>query len=65
MTLSRAMLRVEVADDGVNGFLPGATSLDAINGRGLQLVNALTDRCGVERRPHTVAWFEIDRPLAS
>lgn len=65
ITLSRSTLRVEVADDGVEGFMTARSAIDAISGRGLQLVEALSDRCGVERRPNTVAWFEIDRQMAS
>jgi hypothetical protein len=59
------MLRVEVADDGTDSFRARRAPIDASNGRGLPLVEALSDRSGVERRPNTVAWFEIDRPIAS
>jgi anti-sigma regulatory factor (Ser/Thr protein kinase) len=53
-------LRVEVSDAGMRPFewrpTPGGTE----GGWGLHLVDEFTDRCGVERRPHTVAWCELD-----
>lgn len=65
VTLSRSTLRVEVADDGRESFRPMESTIDAGNGRGLPLVEALSDRCGTEWRPTTLAWFEIDRPIAA
>jgi anti-sigma regulatory factor (Ser/Thr protein kinase) len=53
-------LRVEVSDDGVTPFKwqpdPGSPE----GGWGLHLVDKFTDRCGVERRPNTVTWCELD-----
>jgi anti-sigma regulatory factor (Ser/Thr protein kinase) len=55
-------LRVEVVDGG-NGFLPPTASeltTSAMNGRGLPIVNALSDGWGVYEGNSTHVWFEID-----
>ena len=61
ITRSRAGLRVEVADRGA-GFVPPPPPDDpfAENGRGLALVDMLSDRWGVARDALTRVWFEID-----
>jgi anti-sigma regulatory factor (Ser/Thr protein kinase) len=58
---SRAGLRVEVADAGP-GFTPAPPPEDpfAESGRGLALVDMVSDRWGVERGELTRVWFEID-----
>jgi anti-sigma regulatory factor (Ser/Thr protein kinase) len=52
-------LRIEVRDRG-RGFdgIRAAQGSD-IGGWGLQLVDGLADRWGVEREPSTTVWFEI------
>ena len=54
-------VRVEVADQGP-GFDPPPPPEDpfATSGRGLALVNTLSDRWGVETDGLTRVWFEID-----
>lgn len=58
---SRAGLRVEVADPGP-GFVPSPPPDDPFveSGRGLALVEMVSDRWGVERAEMTRVWFEID-----
>ena len=55
------VLRVEVIDQGP-GFLPELVTpdLDQTSGRGLFLVQALSDRWGVRRDDETTVWAEID-----
>ena len=54
-------VRVEVHDDGP-GFSPTnhEPSLEDTSGRGLFLVDALSDRWGVNLDSTTCVWFEID-----
>ena len=54
-------VRVEVHDDGP-GFSPTThqPSLEDTSGRGLFLVDALSDRWGVNLDGTTCVWFEID-----
>ena len=61
VTRSPAGLRVEVADRGP-GFAPPPPSDDpfAENGRGLPLVDMISDRWGVARDDLSRVWFEID-----
>ena len=58
---SRKHIRVEVADPGPGfrrrSILP---SMYQIGGWGLYLVDQISDRWGVRRRPRTCVWFEID-----
>ena len=64
VALLAAVLRIEVADDGV-GFDPPATSpypgRAAGGGWGLWLVDQLTDRWGVDCSHSTRVWMEFDR----
>ena len=56
--------RVEVIDDG-EGFRPPTASevtTTSANGRGLPIVNALSDAWGVYEGNSTHVWFEIDLP---
>jgi anti-sigma regulatory factor (Ser/Thr protein kinase) len=56
-------LRVEVHDGGPGlaaGFVPVAARLDQIGGRGLQLVDALSDRWGHSNGRWSTVWFEVD-----
>lgn len=59
--VTRRTMRVEVSDAGTRPFSPSGSPGESVRGRGLLLVDALTDRSGIDRRPNTVAWFEIDR----
>jgi anti-sigma regulatory factor (Ser/Thr protein kinase) len=61
ITRSKAGLRVEVADRG-EGFDPPPPPEDpfAESGRGLALVDMISDRWGVARNGLTRVWFEID-----
>jgi hypothetical protein len=56
-------VRVEVLDDGP-GFVPGGArpGLTDTSGRGLLLVESLSDRWGVKLDGRTCVWFEIDPP---
>ncbi|TMM04410.1 MAG: ATP-binding protein [Actinobacteria bacterium] len=56
-------LRIDVADGGP-GFVPPprAPDADLEGGRGLQLVEAFSDRWGVIAEGVTQVWFEIDLP---
>ena len=62
--LRAALLRIEVADDGI-GFPPPATSPDRGSfgggGWGLWMIDQLTDRWGVDFRCSTLVWLEFDR----
>jgi anti-sigma regulatory factor (Ser/Thr protein kinase) len=53
-------VRAEVRDPG-NGFSPpqGTPGLDATSGRGLYLVEQMSDSWGIERTPQTCVWFEM------
>lgn len=55
-------LRVEIADGGF-GFEKesGPTTENAESGRGLLILDSLTDRWGVSRDAHARVWFEIGR----
>jgi anti-sigma regulatory factor (Ser/Thr protein kinase) len=58
-------VRIEVQDNGY-GFEKGRGRRQKPNGPGLQIVEALADRWGVEPGPPTYVWFEVDvEPLAS
>jgi anti-sigma regulatory factor (Ser/Thr protein kinase) len=55
-------LRVAVLDENSRRPAPVAEDPDALDGRGLALVDALADRWGVEERPIGKAvWFEVGR----
>ncbi len=55
-------VRVEVHDPG-SGFTPptGHPDLSSTSGRGLFLVDRLSDRWGVSNDGLTCVWFELDR----
>ncbi|MEX2194729.1 MAG: ATP-binding protein [Thermoleophilaceae bacterium] len=53
-------VRVEVCDNGPGFDLPPAPDIDDVRGRGLLLVEAVSDRWGVTRGEPTRVWFEID-----
>ena len=60
LVLRPGVLRLEVRDGG-EGFEPVvAPSDDGSGGYGLYIVDRLSDRWGVERRPGSV-WLELDR----
>jgi anti-sigma regulatory factor (Ser/Thr protein kinase) len=69
VSLSRTMVRLEVEDAGRGGVIaPRPPDLDSGGGFGLQLVEALSDRWGLERStPHgTIVWALLPRtPVAA
>lgn len=60
------IVRVEVLDEGP-GFVPSRLrpGLSETSGRGLFLVESLSDRWGVKLNGRTCVWFEIDPGEAS
>ena len=60
--LSPSCARVEVANHGFglkgHGAIP---ALAAVSGRGLDLVERLSDRWGLQAGDPTVIWFELER----
>ena len=60
--LSSACLRLEVTDEGTGGFDPAITPPDAgrDSGRGLWMIDQLTDRWGVDFSRSTHVWCEFD-----
>jgi hypothetical protein len=60
VSITRESLRIEVSDQGSWESMDSLSSINNEGGRGLQLVDAVSDRWGVDRRPNTVTWFEID-----
>lgn len=60
-----AVLRVEVHDSSEQAPLMGSfVDLDAVGGRGLALVEAMSDRWGVENDDAGKrVWFELERDL--
>lgn len=68
LRLGGARLRIDVADEGRAGTAPHPAALDGDadgeNGRGLLLVDALTDLWGIQRAasgPGHVVWAELRR----
>ena len=56
------LVRVSVFDENSRHPARVAEDPDALDGRGLALVDALAERCGVEDRPLGKAvWFELGR----
>jgi anti-sigma regulatory factor (Ser/Thr protein kinase) len=53
-------VRVEVTDTGIAEFELDGQPPDRIHG--LQIVEAFTDRCGIDHQPNTVVWCEVDLP---
>jgi two-component sensor histidine kinase len=59
----RHHVRVEVEDENEREPAIASVPLEATSGRGLQVVAALADSWGVERRPRgKVVWFELVSP---
>jgi|SRR5947209_18275715 len=56
-----ALVRVTVGDDGL-GFEPPAlvANVEGADGRGLLIVDRLSDRWGVDAQAPTSVWFEVD-----
>ena len=62
LTLDLSVVHVAVADENSRMPQPQPEDLDALDGRGMALVDALAARHGVEPRPLGKAvWFELDR----
>ncbi len=59
----RGGVRVEVANER-GGFLPRARSRteEQVSGWGLEIVDRLATRWGVDRGTPTVVWFEVGHP---
>lgn len=56
------VVRIAVLDENSRHPMPVTQDPDALDGRGLALVEALADRWGVEDRPMGKAvWFELGR----
>lgn len=63
VTAEGRVVRVEVHDDGTEPI--GAADSDPMSetGRGLLLVDAFTDQCGIDQDEHgTTAWFTVVFP---
>jgi anti-sigma regulatory factor (Ser/Thr protein kinase) len=62
VVLTQTVARVEVRDEG-HGFVPAArdASSPLESQWGLDLLQRMADRWGVEADPHTLVWFEVDR----
>ena len=60
--LSPGCLRIDVTDQGIRNFNPVATLPDAgqHSGRGLWMIDQLTDRWGVDFTWSTHVWCEFD-----
>ena len=56
------IMRFEVQDEGVSSF--DWSSAVADGHWGLALVEAFSDRCGIDHRPSTVVWCDIDLTAA-
>jgi anti-sigma regulatory factor (Ser/Thr protein kinase) len=62
VVVSAGAVRVEVIDGEPREPVPRRAAIDDTSGRGMQLIDALSSRWGVE--PHGVGklvWFEVDR----
>jgi anti-sigma regulatory factor (Ser/Thr protein kinase) len=58
--LASSCVRVEVSDGNSRRPVAGLTPLDATSGRGLGLVQALSDNWGIEGTPEgKLVWFEV------
>lgn len=59
-----ATLRIEVHDSSIRAPRMGSFDLDSVSGRGLALVEAMSDRWGVENgNAGKSVWFELERQL--
>lgn len=59
-----ASLRVEVHDSSARPVRMGSFDLDAVDGRGLALVEAMSDRWGVDSHDAGKrVWFELERRM--
>lgn len=62
LTVDAAVVHVAVADENSRFPQPQPEDPDALDGRGMALVDALAARHGIEVRPLGKAvWFELDR----
>jgi anti-sigma regulatory factor (Ser/Thr protein kinase) len=63
VTTTGRTLRVEVHDEGTGRIGKAATGLTAETGRGMRMVDEVTDRSGIYQDRHgTTAWFEVSIP---
>lgn len=61
LTWDGELLRAEVSDDDPRPPRTRSYAVDATTGRGMRLVERLSRRWGVERRPDgKTVWFELD-----
>lgn len=60
VSLRRRMLRVEVADENSRHPQRQAPDIDALDGRGMSIVELLAARWGVREEPNgKTVWFEV------
>ena len=60
--VTTAAVRVEVADGEPRRPVPRVAAVDDTSGRGMQLVDALSSRWGVDPTADgKLVWFEVDR----
>jgi len=65
ITSADGRLRLEVSDDNSRHPEPAAEDVDALDGRGLNLIEQLASRWGVQDDPYgKTVWFELDLPDA-
>jgi hypothetical protein len=63
VTRAADLVRIEVSDESPLVPTPRGFSTDAATGRGLQILDALSTRWGVESNlPGKIVWFELERP---
>lgn len=63
VTAEGRVVRVEVHDDGTEPIGAANHDLMSETGRGLLIVEAVTDRCGIKHDTSgTTAWFEVSIP---
>ena len=63
ISMSDDLIRIEVSDSAAAGPVREAIHHESQRGRGIGLMDTLSDRWGVTARPEDgkVVWFEVDR----